>query len=171
MSAPSPGSASAAPLRVCFVCTGNICRSPMADVVFRALAERAGVGDRFAVTSRGTGDWHVGEQADARGRDAMRRAGYDGEAHRAAQLSDADIAGNDVLVALDRGHARVLRERGAAPDRVVLLTEFDPERPEDPDVFDPYYSEQPVYDRVLAQVERSCAVLLERLDDARGVSG
>lgn len=142
----------------------------MADVVFRALADRAGVGDRFAVTSRGTGDWHVGEQADARGRDAMRRAGYDGEAHRATQLSDADIADNDVLVALDRGHARVLRERGAAPDRVVLLTEFDPERPEDPDVFDPYYSEQPVYDRVLAQVERSCAVLLEQLDDAR-VSG
>lgn len=170
MSASSPGSAAADPLRVCFVCTGNICRSPMADVVFRALADRDGVGDRFAVTSRGTGDWHVGEQADARGRDAMRRAGYDGEAHRAAQLSDADIADNDVLVALDRGHARVLRERGAAPDRVVLLTEFDPERPEDPDVFDPYYSEQPVYDRVLAQVERSCAVLLERLADAR-VSG
>ncbi|WP_416444298.1 low molecular weight protein-tyrosine-phosphatase [Leucobacter sp. HNU] len=167
MAGSTTGAPVGAPLRICFVCTGNICRSPMADVVFRALAERAGAGGRFAVTSRGTGDWHVGQQAAARGRDAMRRAGYDGEAHRAAQLTDADIAGNDVLVALDRGHAEAMRRLGADPDRVVLLTEFDPEHPEDPDVFDPYEYEQEVYDRVLAQVERSCAVLLERLDGGR----
>lgn len=137
-------------LRVSFVCTGNICRSPMGDVVFRAMAERAGVGDRFAVTSRGTHGYHVGGGADPRTVAALAAAGYDGRAHRAAQVSPADIAGNDLLVALDRGH-----------ERLALLTAFDPEAPADPDVFDPYYSDERAFARVLEQIERSCAALLE----------
>ncbi|QIK63420.1 low molecular weight phosphotyrosine protein phosphatase [Leucobacter viscericola] len=151
------------PLHLSFVCTGNICRSPMGEVVFRRMVEEAGIGDRFVITSRGMGDWHVGNQADPRTLTALARRGYDGEQHRAAQLSDADIAGNELLVALDRGHKELMLERGADPDRVVLLTEFDPEQPDDPDVFDPYWSDDDAFDRVLEQVERSCRVLLERL--------
>jgi protein-tyrosine phosphatase len=150
-------------LRVSFVCTGNICRSPIGEVVFRAMAEQAGLGGRFAVTSRGTHGYHVGEGADPRSVDALAAAGYDGRAHRAARLSDADIAGNDLLIALDRGHERIMRERGVAAERLALLTAFDPERPEDPDVFDPYYSDERAFARVLEQIERSCAVLLDEL--------
>lgn len=148
-------------LRISFVCTGNICRSPMGDVVFRAMAERAGLGDRFAVTSRGTHGYHVGDGADPRTVAALAAAGYDGRAHRAAQVSPADIAGNDLLVALDRGHERRLRALGAEPGRLALLTAFDPEAPADPDVFDPYYSDERAFARVLEQIERSCAALLE----------
>ena len=150
-------------LRISFVCTGNICRSPMGDVVFRAMAERAGAGDRFAVTSRGTHGYHVGDGADPRTVDALAAAGYDGRAHRAAQLSDADISGNDLLIALDRGHERIMRTRGADPGRLALLTAFDPEQPADPDVFDPYYSDERAFARVLEQIERSCSGLLDRL--------
>lgn len=148
-------------LRISFVCTGNICRSPMGDVVFRAMADQAGVGDRFAVTSRGTHGYHVGDGADPRTVDALAAAGYDGRAHRAAQLSDADIAGNDLLIALDRGHERIMRTRGADPAKLTLLTAFDPGRPADPDVFDPYYSDERAFATVLEQIERSCTVLLE----------
>jgi len=154
-------------LRISFVCTGNICRSPIGEVVFRSLVEEAGLAERFAVTSRGTHGFHVGDGADPRTVAALAAAGYDGSAHRAAQLSDADLAANDLLIALDRGHERIMRERGADPARVRLLTAFDPERPADPDVFDPYYSDERAFTRVLEQIERSCAVLLDALGRSR----
>lgn len=149
------------PLRISFVCTGNICRSPMGEVIFRALAEEAGVAERFGITSRGTHDYHVGEGADPRTVTALAAAGYDGSNHRVLQLSDADIAENDLLIALDRGHERIMRSRGA--ERVELLTAYDPEQPDDPDVFDPYYSGPAAFDAVREQVERSCRALLDDL--------
>ena len=111
-----PGDA-AQPFRVSFVCTGNICRSPMAEVVLRSLAERAGLGDRIAIESAATGDWHVGEQADQRTIDALERRGYDGTHHRARQFDAADFPALDLVVAFDRGQARILRNqaRGHAP--------------------------------------------------------
>jgi len=154
------------PFRISFVCTGNICRSPMGEAVFRALAEQAGYGERFSVSSRGTHGYHVGDGADPRTIEALRIAGYDGTTHRAAQLSDADIADHELLIALDRGHQQILLQRGAIPDRVVLLSAFDPERPTDPDVFDPYYSDDRAFTDVLAQVERSCRALLAELVSA-----
>lgn len=153
------------PLRISFVCSGNICRSPMGEVVFRAMAEQAGLGERFVVTSRGTHGSHAGEPADPRTLVALTAAGYDGTAHRAAQVTTADVADHDLLIAMDRGHEQRLRALGADPERLSLLTAFDPEHPADPDVFDPYYSEQNAFDAVLAQVERSSAVLLDRLAD------
>src|SRR5690349_23945993 len=89
-----------APFRVVFVCTGNICRSPMADVVFRGFADAAGLGSRVASTSAGTGDWHVGERADVRTLEALERAGYDGTRHRARQFTHADFARSDLVIAL-----------------------------------------------------------------------
>ncbi|QZY50815.1 low molecular weight protein-tyrosine-phosphatase [Leucobacter tenebrionis] len=151
------------PFHVSFVCSGNICRSPMGEVIFRAMAEQAGVAERFVVTSRGTHGYHVGEPADPRTLTALAAAGYDGSAHRAAQVSPADIADHDLLIALDRGHERRLRELGADPERLSLLTVHDPARPGDPDVFDPYYSDQHAFHQVLEQIERSCTALLEHL--------
>lgn len=151
------------PFRVSFVCSGNICRSPMGEVIFRDLAAQAGLGDRFAVTSRGTNDYHVGEPADPRTIAALALAGYDGSSHRAAQVSPADISNNELLIAMDRGHERALRSLGA--EQIALLTEFDPARPSDPDVFDPYYSGDDAFTAVREQVERSCAILLDELRD------
>lgn len=139
----------------------------MGEVIFREVAERSGAVDRFAITSRGTSDYHVGNGADPRTVEALDAAGYDGRAHRAAQLSDQDIADTELLIALDRGHERIMLERGAARDQVRLLTSYDPERPDDPDVFDPYYSDYAAFVRVLEQIERSCAVLLDELHSSQ----
>ena len=150
-------------LRVSFVCTGNICRSPMGEVVLRSLAEDAGLGERIAITSRGTGGWHAGDPADPRTVAALADAGYDGSAHRAAQVSPADIRDNALLVALARDHESALLGAGADRERVELLTAYDPARPADPDVFDPYFSDDRAFAEVLVQVERSCRALLDAL--------
>src|SRR5450755_2384600 len=72
--------------RVCLVCLGNICRSPMAEVVVRAELERAGLAGKVEVDSAGTGDWHVGGPMDRRARAELARRGYDGTSHRARQI-------------------------------------------------------------------------------------
>ena len=157
-------------IRISFVCTGNICRSPMGEVVFRELASRAGLADHFSVSSRGTHGYHVGDGADPRTVAALAAAGYDGTAHRASQFSAADIADNEILIALDRGHERAMLGLGAARDQVRLMTDFDPSHPHDPDVFDPYYSDERAFADVLAQVERSCQTLLAQLRPAAPTS-
>ena len=151
------------PFRISFVCTGNICRSPMGEVIFRDLAERAGVGERFEVMSSGTHDYHIGKGADPRTVSTLHDHGYNGRNHRASQLSTDEVDNYDLLIAMDRDHEAILLSRGVAPERIRLMTEFDPEHPNDPDVFDPYYSDEQAFEIVLAQVERSCTVLLDEL--------
>ena len=113
--------------------------------------------------SSGTHGYHVGDGADPRTVAALATAGYDGSRHRASQLSELETDEYDLLIALDRGHEAILLRRGVAPDRIALLTDFDPEKPSDPDVFDPYCSDERACTRVLAHVERSCAALLAHL--------
>jgi protein-tyrosine phosphatase len=156
--------------RVCFVCTGNICRSPMAEIVFRALAERAGLGEAVAVDSAGTGDWHVGDGADERTIRALADGGYDGAAHRARRFDPGWFAERDLVVALDGSHLRDLRRlarSSGADTQVRLLRSFDPALAEGPDVdldvADPYYDGQEVFARVLEQVERACEGLLRHV--------
>src|SRR5919199_5967147 len=107
------------PLRVEFVCLGNICRSPMAEVVLRDRAARRGLGDRIVTGSWGIGDWHVGQAADERTVAALDRAGLDGTAHRARVIDPAAAGEADLLVALDAGHVAALRAlRPALHDRI-----------------------------------------------------
>ena len=153
---------------VCFVCTGNICRSPMGEVVLRALAERDGLGDRLVVASAGTGDWHVGEAADPRTTEALRARGYDGRRHRAKQFEAADFARHDLVVAFDRGHERVLRAWAADEaerSSIRLLLSFGPGS-DGPDVADPYYSHAAAFDAVLTQVERATTALYHQIRPA-----
>jgi protein-tyrosine phosphatase len=155
------------PYRVCFVCTGNICRSPMAEVVFRALVHAAGLDGRVEVDSAGTGDWHVGDGADARAVRALADAGYDARSHRARQFDPAWFAQRDLVVALDAGHLgalRRLRDAGGASTEIRLLREFDPAAGDDLDVADPYYSGRAAFTEVLGQVERACEGLLEHVE-------
>ncbi|GAA1058007.1 low molecular weight protein-tyrosine-phosphatase [Agromyces luteolus] len=169
MTPAEPAGESAQRFRVSFVCTGNICRSPMAEVVLRALAERAGISDRLEIESAATGDWHVGEQADHRTLEALERAGYDGSRHRARQFDPEDFPRLDLVVAFDRGQSRVLRNWARTPvdaHKVRLLLEFDHELASLQDVPDPYYSDDATFDRVLGMIERSTQALFRQLAPA-----
>jgi low molecular weight protein-tyrosine phosphatase len=118
------------PYRVCFVCLGNICRSPMADVLLRAELDQAGLAGRVEVDSAGTGDWHVGGPMDRRARAELGRHGYDGSAHRARQFQPSWFADRDLVLAMDRANLADLREMApdaeAAGPRLLLLRSFDP---------------------------------------------
>ena len=143
-----------APLRVTAVCSGNICRSPIAEVVLSAHLERLGLGHAVTVDSAGIGAWHVGGAADRRALAALRRHGYDGSAHRAAQITRSWIEADDapdLLLAMDAGHLRDLRR--LAPDTEVRrIREFDPGA-HDLDVPDPYYGDDAGFEEVLAMIE------------------
>ena len=150
--------------RLCFVCSGNICRSPIAEVVMRRLADEAGLSGVVEVDSAGTGDWHVGGPADPRAVRALRDGGYDGRAHRARVFEPGWLDDRDLVLALDRGHLRELRTMAridAQRDRVRLLRSFDPTAPEGAEVADPYYGDARDFAAVLEQVERACRGLLD----------
>ncbi|RWZ59374.1 low molecular weight phosphotyrosine protein phosphatase [Labedella populi] len=154
---------------MCFVCAGNICRSPMAEVVFTSLAARAGLGAHVSVASAGTGDWHVGEQADGRTVAALHRRGYDGTAHRARQFEAEWFADLDLVVALDRSHERILRSWATTDEdrgKIGLLLAFDAGQVHLGDVPDPYYSDDRMFDEVLGMIERACIALFRQLQPA-----
>jgi protein-tyrosine phosphatase len=158
-----------APFRVSFVCSGNICRSPMAGIVFAQLAADAGMADRFQVESAGTGDWHVGEPADERTIAALAARGYDGSRHRARQFDPDRFPDLDLVVALDRSHERILRSWAPTMDdaaKVTLLLRYDDAWPQQTDVPDPYYADRHEFDRVLSTVERACRALFRQLEPA-----
>lgn len=137
-------------VNVVFVCTGNICRSPMADVMARRAFAEAGLGDRVRVSSVGTGGWHVGDGMDPRAAAELEANGYD-SAHVATQLADRHH-GADLLVALDSGHRTHLLDSGVAPERVRLLRGFDPAA-DGHDVADPYYGDHSGFTRTRLQID------------------
>ncbi|MET7291781.1 low molecular weight protein-tyrosine-phosphatase [Streptomyces griseoloalbus] len=148
--------------RVCFVCTGNICRSPMAESVFRARVAKAGLDGLVEVDSAGTGGWHEGEGADPRTVTVLRENGYDAD-HTARQFDPSWFARLDLVIALDSGHLRALRrlaptERDA--DKVRLLRSYDPAADDDLDVPDPYYGGADGFDECLEMVEAASTGLL-----------
>lgn len=144
---------------VTFVCTGNICRSPIAEKVFAHEVERAGLADRVRVTSAGTGDWHVGDTADPRAVALLTEHGYR-DAHVARQVDDELLAA-DLIVALDEGHLRALRRIAPEPERVLLLRSFDPAAPPDAGVPDPYFGGAEGFTEVLAMTRAAMPGLLE----------
>ncbi|WP_285654833.1 low molecular weight protein-tyrosine-phosphatase [Actinomycetospora sp. NBRC 106375] len=138
-------------VHVVFVCSGNICRSPVAEKVFRAKLAEAGLSDGVEVSSAGIGSWHAGEPMDRRAAAILRERGYD-TTHTARQVERGQL-GADLLVAATDDHVRDLVAAGADPERVVLLRSFDPDAPAGAEVPDPYYGGPGGFDEVMDMVE------------------
>ncbi|MBL8704320.1 MAG: low molecular weight phosphotyrosine protein phosphatase [Rhodospirillales bacterium] len=150
--------------RVLFVCTGNICRSPTAEGVFRHVAAEAGLADRFHVDSAGTHGYHLGEPPDARAVALALKRGYDLSALRARQFTAADYADFDLLLAMDRGHLKIMRRLAPPRDaeRARLFLSYAPACGID-DVPDPYYGDERDFARTLDLIERGSRALLDAL--------
>ncbi len=152
--------------RICFVCLGNIVRSPLAENMFRYLAEQAGVTEHYEVDSAGTGSWHVGESPDPRMRQVAARRGfkYDG---RARQFRPSDFQVFDLIIAMDTENRASLRRLARNPveeAKIHLLREFDPQGASNAPVPDPYYGGIDGFENVYEIVERSCQGLLDTLE-------
>ena len=152
-------------MRVCFVCLGNICRSPTAEGVFRKLVAEAGLDAKLTIDSAGTGAWHVGELPDPRSRTAAARRGYD-LTHRARKFTPTDFDRFDLVLVMDRDNydtlQRLARGRTQVPP-IRLLRSFDKTAPLDAEVPDPYSGEDDGFEHVLDVCERACAGLLEHV--------
>lgn len=150
-------------IHVLFVCTGNICRSPTVEYVFRKLVQKKGLQSRFEIRSAGTQAYHVGEGADARATEHARRRGYDLSHHQAARIGRADLERNDWILCMDRSHLEFLEAMGypGQKARVSLFLTFlgDPEL----DVPDPYYGGEAGFEHVLDLCERGSEALLEAI--------
>ena len=116
MSALPPARDPQGPYRICCVCLGNICRSPMAEVILRDQLRKAGLDGKVVVDSAGTGDWHIGNRMDGKARKELARSGYDGESHRARQFHPSWLNERDLILAMDAANLRDLRAL-AAPVR------------------------------------------------------
>jgi protein-tyrosine phosphatase len=157
-------------VRVCFVCLGNICRSPTAEAVMRHLLEEEGLSDRIAVESAGTGDWHVGDPRDRRSRavGATRGIPLDGTAQ---QFTSEDFDRFDHVLAMDRSNRdELLRLARSEKDKakVRLLRSFDPKAPRDAEVPDPYYGGPRGFEDVFDMCEAACRGLIQHLRRAHG---
>ena len=158
-------------VRVCFVCLGNICRSPTAEAVMRHLVSQAGLDGRIEVESAGTGDWHVGEPRDRRSREVGDRRAMP-LSGRARQFVALDFARLDWVLAMDGKNLAELL--AMAPDasaraKIRLLRSFDPASPPDADVPDPYYGGPEGFDRVFDICVAACAGLLATIRAQHGL--
>jgi protein-tyrosine phosphatase len=157
---------------VCFVCLGNICRSPTAEGIFRKLVRDAGLDDRITIESRGTGDWHTGEPADARARAAAKRRGVtlDGVACR---FERPDFGRFDYILSMDPRVLDTLLRLARTDDerhRVHNFRAFDPGAPPDAPVPDPYYGGADGFDEVFDICEAGCRGLLAEVRNRLGAA-
>jgi protein-tyrosine phosphatase len=158
-------------LHVTFVCSGNICRSPMAEKMFAHQIDERGLSHVVRVSSGGTGSWHAGNPADDRANHVLREHGYPTQ-HRAAQVHD-DHLGADMIVAMDRNHTRILRELFGAPaGRIRMLRSFDPRSGAHAlDVDDPYYGTGDDFEETFDVIEASLPGLHAWVDEQLAVRG
>jgi protein-tyrosine phosphatase len=152
-------------IAVLVVCTGNICRSPTGEGVLRHLAEKRGLADRIRVASAGTHDYHVGEAPDPRTLKHAAKRGYDFSAQRAAQVTARDFAEFDYVLAMDRGHLRILRglQPPGSKAKLGLFLEASGKWKGE-DVPDPYYGGVEGFEQVLDMVEEAAARWLDRFE-------
>jgi protein-tyrosine phosphatase len=149
-------------IKVVFICSGNICRSPMAEAVFAHLVQQAGLADRFEISSAGTGDWHLGESPHPGTLDALRRHHVPAITGKRAQAIDREtLESADYVIALDAGHVRELRYYSDSVDgKLSRLLDYAPDVATR-DVLDPYYNGR--YEEVYQLVRVGVKGLLEHI--------
>jgi len=157
-------------LHVTFVCTGNICRSPMAEKMFAHQLAQRGLAGAVRVSSAGTAGWHVGKCADERTNRVLAAHGYPVE-HSAAQVG-ADHMTADLVVALGRNHVGLLEGLGIPADRIRMLRSFDPRSGAAvPDVDDPYYGGHDDFERAFAVISAALPGLHDWVDERLASAG
>ncbi|WP_255491704.1 MULTISPECIES: low molecular weight protein-tyrosine-phosphatase [unclassified Actinotalea] len=165
------------PYRVMTVCTGNICRSPMAEVVLRERFAEAGLADDVVVDSTGVSDEEQGNPIDPRARRVLAAHGYPVPEHRARQVRPADLAERDLVLPMTASHASALRRlaRGdaALAERIRMFRTFDPAAPRGGpehllDVDDPWYGEESGFEVTLAEVEAAADGVVDHVLAALG---
>jgi protein-tyrosine phosphatase len=159
------------PVRVCFVCLGNICRSPTAEAAMRRLIQEAKLAMEIEIDSAGTGAWHVGEPPDHRARATGKRRGLDVRG-RARKVVLEDFERFDYLIAMDRSNRSDLHRlapNDEAKRKIELLRNYDAESPRDAEVPDPYYGGDDGFERVIDICEAGCRGLLVHVRDRHGL--
>jgi protein-tyrosine phosphatase len=155
--------ASSEPFEICFVCLGNICRSPLAEGVFQTLINDQGLENQIIIHSAGTGGWHVGASPDARMQATARTKGIQ-LTSRAQQTEAGDIRRFDLVLAMDQSNLETMEylcSPEMAAKKLRLFRSFDPEADGDLDVPDPYYGGDDGFDHVFQIVHRTCPPILE----------
>ena len=127
------------PIRVLFVCLGNICRSPLSEIIVHGQAEKKGVSEQFTFASAGTGDWHVGGPADVRSAQTAAQHSLDLSGHRAQQITTNKINDWDWFVAMDDDNRRNLLAMGVPENRLLMMRQFETDASTTLDVPNPYY--------------------------------
>ena len=154
------------PVRVVFVCWGNICRSPMAERVARGRAAEQGLtGVEF--TSAGVSDEEAGRPIDPRARAVLARHGYDAAGHRAHRITAGEIADADLVIGLEQLHLDRMRRVAPGADNLALLTDFDPDAAPGSGIDDPWYGDAAGFDDTLAAVEAAMPGVLARASELR----
>jgi protein-tyrosine phosphatase len=153
--------------KLCFVCTGNIIRSPIAENMFRHLVTQAGLDGKYQASSAGTSAFHIGEPPDSRMRRVAASHGfkYTGKAH---QFMLRDFDENDVIIAMDASNRTTLLRMARTPEqqaKIRLMRVFDPQAEPNASVPDPYYDGIEGFEEVYQIVERSCQGLLSALEN------
>ncbi|MFG1691697.1 low molecular weight protein-tyrosine-phosphatase [Gemmatimonadota bacterium] len=152
-------------ISVLFVCLGNICRSPMAEGVFRQLVEEEGLDGRIRIDSAGTGDWHVGETPDPRASAVARKNGVELESI-ARTIEVGDLGHFDYVLAMDRENLHdihALHRAHGGDASIHLFREFDPDAEDDLEVPDPYFGAGDGFDRVYEMIHRTAGSLLDHI--------
>ncbi len=149
-------------IKVLFVCLGNICRSPMAEAIFRDLIKKERMENYITVDSAGTGSWHIGEPPHWGTRKILRENNISAEGLIARQISAEDINRFDYIVAMDLSNIESIKELGAdfPEGKVTTLLDYVPEI-EDKNIPDPYYTGN--FTEVYKLVEKGCRNLLEHI--------
>ena len=160
-------------IRILFVCTGNICRSPTAEGVFSTMVAKAGLADRISCESAGTHGYHIGEPPDLRAQQTALKRGYDLGALRARKVVAADFNDFDLMLAMDGENLAALaalRPQGARIEPELLLEHTGLATRQQTDVADPYYGSEQGFETMLDVIEAAAAKLLASLaaDSSQG---
>ena len=154
------------PFKICFVCLGNICRSPTAEGIFQHLVNNRGLQQYFYIDSAGTSAYHIGEKANSKSRKVAADHGVDLKS-RARRFEKKDLDEFDMILAMDHEDMRNIKEIDLDkkyPDKIFLMRDFDPE-PGNGAVPDPYYGGIDGFQQVYDVILRSCKALLDKLEN------